>query len=71
MRAATWRRLGRINRIIVQSIFNHLVPVRPEHGDFGRNAPILATGLLVKVVRRLESSFVTTIRPQWVYIQRL
>jgi hypothetical protein len=35
----------------VQDVFNHLVPVRSEHGAFGFNAAILAAGLLVKVVR--------------------
>ena len=40
----------RVDRIIVQAVLNHVVPVHPEHGDFGCNTLILAAGLLVEVV---------------------
>src|SRR6266496_159710 len=40
-----------MNRVIVQAVLRHLVPVRSEHGDLGGHALILAAWLLVEVVR--------------------
>jgi hypothetical protein len=40
-----------MNRIVVQTVLRHLMPMRSERGDLGRYALILAAWLLIEVVR--------------------